>query len=628
MKRKRLLLATLLCGMTMGLKAQSSATTLDPLKIVVVSDPHVMAPELLEEAEDSTAWKEYLAGQRKLVDYSQQLFDEMIRRIKDEIRPGLVLITGDLTKDGELLSHKYVANKLNELRASGIKALVIPGNHDGGNNSNAVYYNGETTRPATVITQNNQFISGYAKYGYGNGSELESNTLTYACEPIAGLVVIGIDSSSGEIASTTLQWVAEKASAARLAGKRVIAMMHHPLIPHFTGVDSFVNTATVNDYETVRNTLADAGVSVVFTGHFHTSDIAKDWNGDMTKEIYDVNTGSLISYPCDYRVVTLSNDLSTMHITTEHISELPGDEEFSAEMAKGRLHDSVEKSVSDKGTAYSMISKTAADAFIIHAEGNENENSEAAETLKSLQSAASLGELFGVITSDKAKAMKDMATSMLEDKSNYGTDRQNVTNDLTLDITLPGDGVRLSAAGYATYCSENRLDISQTEGLSAYTVSDITDTKVVLKTVGVIPAETGFIVKGTGGEWYSLPTTNAIADNVSDNLLQGTLTATPAAANTFALTTKNNVTGFYPVSTGLQIPAHKAYLTVSDSQARELSFGGDATGIDTLDYLTTSPLDNLSDAWYDLSGRKIIKPSNGQMQKGVYVSNGKLVIIK
>lgn len=31
-----------------------------------------------------------------------------------------------------------------------------------------------------------------------------------------------------------------------------------------------------------------------FTGHFYISDIAKDWNAGKTREIYDVNTGSLI----------------------------------------------------------------------------------------------------------------------------------------------------------------------------------------------------------------------------------------------------------------------------------------------------------------------------------------------
>ena len=460
-------------------------------KMVVLSDPHVMAPELL--VSEGTAWTTYLNGQRKLVDYSQRLFDDMIVRIKRDLRPGLVLISGDLTKDGEQVSHEYVTSKLDELRAIGIKTLVIPGNHDRGSNSDAVYYDGESTTAATVAT-NEWFATQYANYGYGVSSEREGTTLTYACEPITGLVVIGIDSGTdGNVSETTLDWVVEKATAARASGKKVIAMMHHPLMPHFAGVDNFVSTAVVGNYETVRNTLADAGIRVVFTGHFHTSDIAKDWNADMTREIYDVNTGSLISYPCDYREVTMSADFTDMAITTGHSTAI------ASETAKERLNTAVKNQIAAKGKAYSLIATTAAQAFVIHAEGNETENASAATTLSTLVNAAEMGKT--IIGEEKAQELKDMASSMLEDKSQYGTDHENVTNDLTLSIELP-EAIKLAADGYSTYCSENRLDISRTTGVTAYIVNNVTETTVELQEVSVIPAETGFILKGTGSAWY------------------------------------------------------------------------------------------------------------------------------
>ena len=577
-------------------------------KMVVFSDPHVMAPELL--VSEGTAWTTYLNGQRKLVDYSQRLFDNMIVRIKRDLRPGLVLISGDLTKDGEQVSHEYVTSKLDELRAIGIKTLVIPGNHDRGSNSDAVYYDGESTTAATVAT-NEWFATQYANYGYGAGSEREGTTLTYACEPITGLVVIGIDSGTdGNVSETTLDWVVEKATVARASGKKVIAMMHHPLMPHFAGVDNFVSTAVVGNYETVRNTLADAGIRVIFTGHFHTSDIAKDWNADKSREIYDVNTGSLISYPCDYREVTMSADFTDMAITTGHSTAI------ASETAKDRLKSAVKNQIAAKGTAYSLIAPTAAQAFIIHAEGNETENASAATTLSTLVSAAEMGKAF--IGEAKAQELKDMASSMLEDKSQYGTDRENVTNDLMLSIELP-EAIKLAADGYSTYCSENRLDISKTTGVTAYIVNNVTETTVELQEVSVIPAETGFILKGTGNALYDLYKTEGVADDVSGNQLHGTLTELSAPANTFALSTKNGVTGFYPVSTGLMIPAHKAYLTATGSMARSLSIDGEVTGILNVDsYVNAIPSE-----YYSIHGIKVVRPT-----KGIYISNGKKVVIK
>jgi 3',5'-cyclic AMP phosphodiesterase CpdA len=567
-----------------------------------------MAPELL--VNEGTAWTTYLNGQRKMVDYSKLLFDDMIGRIKEDMRPELVLITGDLTKDGEKVSHEYVTSKLDELRAIGIKTLVIPGNHDRGSNSDAVYYDGESTTAATVAT-NEWFATQYANYGYGVSSEREGTTLTYACEPITGLVVIGIDSGTdGNVSETTLDWVVEKATAARASGKKVIAMMHHPLMPHFAGVDNFVSTAVVGNYETVRNTLADAGIRVVFTGHFHTSDIAKDWNADKSREIYDVNTGSLISYPCDYREVTMSADFTDMAITTGHSTAI------ASETAKERLNTAVKNQIAAKGTAYSLIAPTAAQAFVIHAEGNETENASAATILSTLVSAAEMGKAF--IGEAKAQELKDMASSMLEDKSQYGTERENVTNDLMLSIELP-EAIKLAADGYSTYCSENRLDISKTTGVTAYIVNNVTETTVELQEVSVIPAETGFILKGTGNAWYDLYKTSNAVDDVTGNQLHGTLTETAAPANSFALSTKKGVTGFYPVSTGLMIPAHKAYLTATGSMARSLSIDGEVTGILNVDsYVNAIPAE-----YYSIHGIKVVRPT-----KGIYIRNGKKVVIK
>ena len=525
-------------------------------RIVVISDTHVMAPELL--VSEGEAWTNYISGHQKMLDYSQPLFDEMVAKIKDEIKPDLVLITGDLTKDGEQLSHKYVVNKLDELYAVGIPTLVIPGNHDRGAQAqaNAVSFDGASTTPVAVA-DNNWFATQYANYGYGSSSERESTTLTYVCEPIEGLVVIGIDSGTeGTLSSTTLDWIVGKATAAKESGKEVIAMMHHPLIPHFTGVENFVEWAVVKNYETVRNTLADAGIRVVFTGHFHTSDIAMDKNADLSREIYDVTTGSLISYPCDYREVTLSNDLSELSITTGHmteslpkrinvtdgshsvtfelngtsaaralydmlpvtrevqnystnekifypetaisygsdcieddcpagtlalfspwgnvvmyygdagkynglyvlgeavegadqISELSGNITVTqVEFAKERFRTAAQNQVAARGMAYSIIAPKAAEAFLIHAEGNEPDNANAASVLSQLESAADIGAM--LIGADKAQALKDMANSMLKDMSQYGVEgRENVTDDLSLTVKLAdsllgdvnGDGI-------------------------------------------------------------------------------------------------------------------------------------------------------------------------------------------
>ena len=419
--------------LTAGEDASPAVTTRKDLKVVVFTDPHVMAPELL--VSEGEAWTNFLNADHKLVEYSRALFDEMVNKIKNEIQPDLVLITGDLTKDGEALSHHYVKEKLDELKRAGIPTLVITGNHDWGT-GNARYYDGATSTPAETMTMS-ALATLYADYGFGS-VDREETTLTYACEPVPGWVVIGIDSGrDGQLSSTTLQWVCDQAKAAYNNGKQVLAMMHHPLIPHFTGAEFYMGSVSIQDYETVRNALADAGIRVIFTGHIHTSDIIKDYNGDLSKPIYDVTTGSLVSYPDDYRIVTLPSDLSSIDITTYSITELTAGDGF-ADVAKKRFHDASEDIVKARGTAYAAIASVAADAFLYHAEGDEADNADAETTLSILMNLGIIAQKFGFISNAQFTALSNMANSMLKDLSNYGDiDREDRTADRTLSIAMP-----------------------------------------------------------------------------------------------------------------------------------------------------------------------------------------------
>ena len=78
-----------------------------------------------------------------------------------------------------------------------------------------------------------------------------------------------------------------------------------------------------------------------------------------------------------------------------------------------------------------------------------------------------------------------------------------------------------------------------------------------------------------------------------------------------------------------QIKGFRAYFLLKGDAASARSFSldfgdGETTGIKAIDNFTISQSDNC----YDLSGRKIEKSSNGKMAKGVYIVNGKKIVIK
>ena len=617
MKKKWMRLLTTLLLTTLWQSAAVAQT-----KIAVITDTHVMAPDLL--VNDGTAWQNKLSSDRKLLDYSQRIFDYLVDKFKSGAdKPDLLLLTGDLTKDGELLSHQYVATRLNELIEAGVKVYVIPGNHDI-DNSNAESYDGATTKKVSSITSEG-FATLYANYGY-SGTTRDPNSLSYVCEPVDGLVLIGIDSHTGALSSGTLSWVCQQAQKAYNEGKQVIAMMHHPLFPHILGADMYVSSATVANYETVRNSLADAGVRVVLSGHFHTSDIAKDWNEELTKEIYDVNTGSTISYPCDYRVMTLSANMQTLEITTGSVTSLPDVDNFS-NIAKTRLLESMTKIAANK--VGNNLSSIVADVFIVHAEGDENKSDKSSQYLNSFKTMKTLDPFFGNPIKSKLESLdmtwdsfEAILRSVLEDKSNYGTERENKTDDRALKISMPDltESLTIAADGWSTYCSDRRLDLTKTEDIKGYIVESITSDAVQLKEVSIVPAGTGFIVNGTGGETVKFNATDKNPDNVSENLLIGIMVPTPAPANAYVLSTKNDQTGFYPVSTSVTLPAHKAYLLITSGGARQLVMPQD--GVTAVND-ALQPAETTSNSFYTLQGVRV-----GRVSKGIYVKNGKLIIIK
>ena len=411
-------------------------------RIAVVSDIHVMAPSLLpEEAKAQDAWKNYYAGDRKMLEQSVELFDQFLTAVSNSA--DILLITGDLTKDGELDSHKYVVEKL---KASGLKKIyVIPGNHDFGGSGNATKFNADgTTEAATVVTVKN-FKNGYAAFGYGEGSTLDPNgSLSYVAEPVEGLVLLGIDSHTSSIPSETLTWLCDQAKDARANGKQVIAMMHHPLIEHIKGASMYISTYTVGSNTAVRDALIEAGVKVILTGHFHASDIAYDWNDDEANGIYDINTGSLISYPCDYRLLTLSEDMQTLHVATESLNP-----DGSEEWLHGRLEALAKSKMNAKAGSYAPIVATyineladfAADLFILHAKGDEDTKANATEREGLRTRYQDYKSDFVYITALGYGGIEDASIySILDNKSHYGEEHECQTADRTLDVTLPSPG--------------------------------------------------------------------------------------------------------------------------------------------------------------------------------------------
>lgn len=184
-------------------------------------------------------------------------------------------------------------------------------------------------------------------------------------------------------------------------------------------------------------------------------------------------------------------------------------------------------------------------------------------------------------------------------------------------------------AEYATLCLPFAVTVP--EGVTAYKVTDATTTELLMSELtGTVPAGTGMIVKGTAGATVSFPIAAGTDETpATDNKLTGvTVQRTGLDALSFyGLAKKNDHVAFY-LSSVTEMPANKAYLLTSataqsdpSSLSQLLDFNaGTPTGISA----AAASGDKAADAYYDLSGRRVLYPSRGVYVKG----NGQKVFLK
>ena len=399
---------------------------------VVFSDPHLYNADL---GTTGAAFESYLQQDRKLLRESEAILDAAIDAVQNEAGIDFVLVPGDLTKDGERAGHEAVADALARLEADGIRAYVVPGNHDI-NNPHAYAYTGDTPVAAETVTPA-EFAEIYSRYGYAEAIDQDPDSLSYVAEPVPGVWLLALDScryaenaaagkpvTGGRFSAATLTWIQETIQTAKSRNKQIIAMAHHGLLEHFTG-QSMANPGAeyvIEDWETVSRSLADAGLRLVFTGHYHAQDITrKTWTRDdgTTYSLTDVETGSLVTYPSPYRVVSLTT-AGTAEIVSDRITEIDydtGDLTFPdyalAYLTEG-LHGiavAMLTTPADQGgyglsaEAAEAIAPQIVDAYVAHYAGDESPDAETQAAIPAyLQSddpvTRTLGQTLGALWTD------------------------------------------------------------------------------------------------------------------------------------------------------------------------------------------------------------------------------------
>ncbi|MBC1600623.1 metallophosphoesterase [Listeria welshimeri] len=280
------------------------------LSIIETTDVHYFAPSLTD---NGAAFKQYVAaGDGKQLAYSDEITDAFLEDVAAK-KTDVLIISGDLTNNGEKTSHEELAKKLAQVEKAGTQVFVVPGNHDI-NNPWARKFEKDKQLPTDTITPTD-FSKIYGDFGYKDAISSDDFSLSYLAAPSSKVWLLMLDTAiyktnmqqgtpttEGGLTTGTLDWVKECSALAEKNGAKLIPVMHHNLTNHS---DVIQRGFTINYNQQVIDTLTAGNMEFSLSGHIHTQNIrtAKSTDG---KEITDIVTNALSVYPHKYGNITYS----------------------------------------------------------------------------------------------------------------------------------------------------------------------------------------------------------------------------------------------------------------------------------------------------------------------------------
>lgn len=266
------------------------------LELWVASDLHYLDPSLT--APGPVFDQTYIDGDGKQTQNIDSIVDALIYNT-DVKKPDALILSGDLTFNGEKASHEGLAKKLETLRKTGIPVLVIPGNHDI-NNFYAYSYGKDRIRPTEQVSPEN-FEKIYGHFGYEAALSKDPKSLSYIFKLSEDLRIIMLDSciyennsrlnpstAGGRIRPETMEWLENQLKIAQDEGAQCISVTHHNLLIHNS---AFFSTFTIENSNALVELYKQYDVAMNLSGHMHIQHIETAELKDF--KIADIATGAL-----------------------------------------------------------------------------------------------------------------------------------------------------------------------------------------------------------------------------------------------------------------------------------------------------------------------------------------------
>lgn len=202
---------------------------------------------------------------------------------------------------------------------------------------------------------------------------------------------------------------------------------------------------------------------------------------------------------------------------------------------------------------------------------------------------------------------------------------------ITTDVSVGTISIA-TPEGFGTYYNSNSYILPK--GLTAFGYKEANTDGTLVKTDvftagDVVPANAALVVKGNTGKYECYATDKEATKTLDSNLLKGVTTDTKIEAASgvkrYILTRADDgILAFYRTNSGtINVKANRAYLEVPTAMAvASFSLEGTATGINNV--VTTAAKQGI----YTISGVRLNATTTKELPAGIYIVDGKKVIVK
>ncbi len=291
----------------------------EPPRLVLATDLHYQSAQT---DDGGAAFRLFVErGDGKVVEYLPELLEAFMDQVIEE-DPAALVLSGDITMNGEKINHEELAERLMRVQDAGIQVLIVPGNHDINNPHAAVYFGEEKEETASVTPE--EFYNIYHMYGYDQAVSRDEASLSYVYQLDERNRLLMLDTCQyepqnmveGQLKMETLRWAEEQLIKAKEEGMNVLPIGHHNLLAQSR---MYTTQCAMNNNGDVIELFQNYELPLYLSGHLHVQRIrkhkAEPGAADEAYGIMEIVTDALSIPPCQYALLEWKRDGSMEYST-------------------------------------------------------------------------------------------------------------------------------------------------------------------------------------------------------------------------------------------------------------------------------------------------------------------------